>query len=121
MAAEEPVNTGRQTHEPSDVRATPILVTGLLLLLALVAVTLVLLPWHQEQVVTPTRPEAGPALLPQPAANLQAFRAAKTRRLEGYGWVDRESGIAHIPVERAVEILTQQAAGSSDGAAQSGP
>ena len=26
-------------------------------------------------------------------------------QLNGYGWVDRKAGIAHIPIERAIDIL----------------
>jgi hypothetical protein len=26
-------------------------------------------------------------------------------RLNGYGWVDRQAGVAHIPIDRAIEIV----------------
>jgi hypothetical protein len=36
----------------------------------------------------------------------------KVRRLHGYGWVDRERGLIHIPVEQAMELyLEREAAG----------
>jgi len=31
---------------------------------------------------------------------------AKERALESYAWVDRPSGVVHIPIERAMDILT---------------
>jgi hypothetical protein len=31
--------------------------------------------------------------------------AAARRRLESAGWVDRERGIVHIPIERAMELV----------------
>jgi len=31
------------------------------------------------------------------------WRAQRAARLNGYGWVDRSKGIAHIPIERAIE------------------
>lgn len=41
-------------------------------------------------------------------------RAAQRReeeriRLHRYGWIDRDGGIAHIPVERAMELLIEEA------------
>lgn len=40
-----------------------------------------------------------------PARDIGAFTAQKRRLIESYGWVDRERGIARIPVERAMAIL----------------
>ncbi|HEY9545216.1 MAG TPA: hypothetical protein VIR56_04365 [Solimonas sp.] len=34
--------------------------------------------------------------------------AAQRRRLESYGWVDQAQGIAHIPIERAMELQAQE-------------
>ena len=43
-----------------------------------------------------------------PAAEMAAFRSEKQQLLESYGWVDREHGIARIPIERAMAILARQ-------------
>jgi hypothetical protein len=32
-------------------------------------------------------------------------RAARLERLGSYGWVDRGGGVAHIPIERAMELV----------------
>lgn len=40
---------------------------------------------------------------PQP--ELAAYRAEKERSLHGFGWVDAQRGIAHIPIEQAMELL----------------
>jgi hypothetical protein len=32
-----------------------------------------------------------------------AWRAKQRQRLESFGWVDKEKGIAHIPIDRAME------------------
>ena len=45
---------------------------------------------------------AAPRLQIDPAADLQAYRAAQRRVLESYGWVDRQRGIVHIPIEQAM-------------------
>jgi hypothetical protein len=34
-------------------------------------------------------------------------RARRRERLESYGWVDREKGIVHLPIERAMELVAQ--------------
>jgi len=30
-------------------------------------------------------------------------KAGQQRRLHGYGWVDRDAGVVHLPIERAIE------------------
>jgi hypothetical protein len=35
-------------------------------------------------------------------------RERQQRVLSTYGWVDREAGVIHVPVDRAVELLLQQ-------------
>ncbi|WPB77300.1 hypothetical protein KYC5002_51020 [Archangium violaceum] len=30
-------------------------------------------------------------------------KAEQRKRLHGYGWVDRDAGVVHIPIERAIE------------------
>ncbi|MGZ5966505.1 MAG: hypothetical protein ACXWP4_02475 [Polyangiales bacterium] len=35
-------------------------------------------------------------------------RTAQEKRLHGYGYVDRGKGIAHIPIERAIEIVAKE-------------
>ena len=55
-------------------------------------------------------PIAGDVKLePLPANDIGAFRAQKERLLSTYGWVDRAHGIAHIPIERAIELAAHGA------------
>ena len=55
-------------------------------------------------------PNMSPAPDLQVASSLdyQEFRAAEEAQLHSYRWVDRESGIASIPIERAMEILADR-------------
>lgn len=55
-----------------------------------------------------TRPAAPPEprLQVDPRGDLAAARRQEAETLEGYGWVDRDAGIARIPIERAMEILS---------------
>ena len=37
---------------------------------------------------------------------LKRWRAEHDARLNGYGWVDRSKGIAHVPIESAIEAVS---------------
>jgi hypothetical protein len=53
-----------------------------------------------------TPPE--PRLITQPGADFSSMRAAEKEFLSSYGWVDRDKGIAHIPIGEAIDILAQK-------------
>ena len=36
------------------------------------------------------------------------MKAEDLGRLNTYGWVDRKAGVAHIPVDRAIDILAKR-------------
>ena len=40
---------------------------------------------------------------------LEAFRQEQADLLEGYYWVDEESGRVHLPIERAMELVVADA------------
>ena len=46
-----------------------------------------------------------PRLEPNPLAPRLALRAREDAVLTSYGWVDRNAGIARIPIDRAMELL----------------
>jgi len=43
-----------------------------------------------------------------PVSEQQAFRGEKQQQLESYGWIDRDHNIAHVPIERAMQMLVTQ-------------
>jgi hypothetical protein len=49
-----------------------------------------------------------PQLQVSPGADLNEFRAAEDTKLETYGWVDRQNGIIRIPIDRAMDLVSQQ-------------
>lgn len=53
----------------------------------------------------PAPPRAGPPLLVDQGAERRALEARGAARLQGYGWTDRDAGLAHIPIDRAVALL----------------
>jgi hypothetical protein len=54
------------------------------------------------------RTPSGPRLEPNPLAPRRAARAREDAVLESYGWVDRNAGIARIPIDRAMELLVEK-------------
>ena len=65
-----------------------------------------------QAVVTPAAPpiemSPAPELQVAPARDYQEMRAAEETQLHSYGWIDRQGGIAAIPIERAMELLAQR-------------
>jgi hypothetical protein len=61
------------------------------------------LPVETREVAQP-----GPRLQADPSQDLAAFRAEKRALIERTGWVDREAGIARIPIEDAMRLLAER-------------
>jgi hypothetical protein len=65
-----------------------------------------------QGVATPSVP--APNMSPAPdlqvasSRDYQQMRAAEEAQLHSYGWIDREAGIAAIPIQRAMEILASR-------------
>ena len=57
----------------------------------------------------------GPRLQADPEAELVELRAREDLILESYAWVDREAGIAQVPIGRAMELLVETADGGKVG------
>ncbi|MDQ2969604.1 MAG: hypothetical protein M3R62_01380 [Acidobacteriota bacterium] len=49
-----------------------------------------------------------PRLEDRPLALRTGLNAQEKARLSGYGWVDRNAGAVHIPIERAMDLLVQR-------------
>ena len=71
---------------------------------------------------TPPHPFQGPAPLLQtaPQPDRAAYFAEKRRLLDSYGWVDRQAGIARIPLDDAMKLMAARGA-AGPGAAASRP
>jgi nitrate reductase NapE component len=53
-------------------------------------------------------PMVQPRLAVEPGRALKAMRRQEQTRLKGFGWVDQEKGIVHIPIERAMDMLVEK-------------
>jgi len=116
-----PHSTGhRPGHELSDARARPIVLFGAGLALFVAAVFLAI-AWgfdamkaHFERDAAPPHPMAsepnpvGPRLQAAPEPARREHEAALRSRLASYGWIDREAGLVHVPIERALELVAAE-------------
>ena len=112
--------TTENGHEPSDVAARPVLIAALALAVILLVggMQLVLLRWFDRRLAAREAPPAPlaevrtppePRLLQDPRAALLELRAEEDAILHSYGWVNRDAGIVHIPIERAIDVLAKKA------------
>lgn len=51
---------------------------------------------------------AGPQLLTNEPMALQKQRADEAQRLQGYGWVNEQTGVAHMPIEQAKKLIVER-------------
>jgi hypothetical protein len=65
--------------------------------------------WLKSFFTLTSNQEVHRKVLAPPNPALQNLRVEEARVLGGYGWVDREKGIVHIPVERAMDLLVEEA------------
>jgi len=49
-----------------------------------------------------------PRLEEDERSQLNTFLAEQNHQLNSYGWVDEKAGVAHIPIERAMELTVQR-------------
>jgi hypothetical protein len=50
-------------------------------------------------------------VLSAPSAQLNDLHARETEQLTKYSYIDKDSGLVRIPVDRAMELFAQEAAG----------
>ena len=105
------------SHEVVDIKPKAALAfaLGILLMLAGVFAT-TLLVFDHFVLHTPSRPNPAtevnsfpePRLQIAPGQDLETMNEANRQKLGTYGWVDRTTGIARIPIERAMDIVVDQ-------------
>ena len=49
-----------------------------------------------------------PRLEQNERTELDGFRYGEEEKLNSYGWVDQKAGVAHIPIERAMQLIAQR-------------
>jgi hypothetical protein len=121
--AQGPADNVEVVHEESDVNVSAIIRYGIGLLV-IAAVLHVFLWWLQgtysrqnQRAQTQVYPLAAgqqdrlppsPRFQENPQQELQDLRARQKALLEGYGWVDRQAGVARIPIEDAMKMVVER-------------
>ena len=118
-------------HEESDVDVGAVLRFGAGLLVV-AAVAHLFLWWllgvygrQHERAQTQVYPMAAgrqdgrppaPRLQDNPQQELRELRARQESLLNGYGWVDKEAGVARIPIEDAMKMVVERGLPTREGA-----
>ncbi len=109
----------REGYETTDASIGPTLRAGVYLLAAMFLVSLVVAPlyWLYARRETATQPERATVLKASPPPGvfprlvesepraLAEFRAREDVLLRSYGWIDKDRGLARMPVDEAVRIV----------------
>ncbi|HEY3697949.1 MAG TPA: hypothetical protein VGK97_01370 [Spongiibacteraceae bacterium] len=102
--------------ESDDMNIGGVMIGGAILiamiLCAAVAAYFLLMHWHTPfagaNTNAPDWPIAGAPLLSEPRGEIERYRADKQLRLHSYGWVDKNAGVAHIPIDIAMQMLIEK-------------
>ncbi len=122
MSKHEP--HGHGGYEKTDADAGATIRAGLYILGTMFLTALVLVPMYhflgrreareQEPAATLLKadpnavPSAFPRLVTTEPAVLAEFRAQEDAFLTGYGWVEKDKGIARMPIDAAMKIVAER-------------
>lgn len=98
------------SHEPQGLASGRLALAGVILAAGtLLVLILCFFLWRSHVSRSPavaTYP-AQPRLQPRPARDLATFRREQKNE-DIWGWVDRQHGVARIPVERAMQLMARE-------------
>lgn len=115
----EPSGTTAALYETSDVGMKILAVAGAivfgLVIVALIAVFALTRVFYSSPRMQPQGGSPVETAVPPEAVELRAnplpawerYQTAAERRLNSYGWVVEEAGVAHIPIDRAMTLLLE--------------
>jgi hypothetical protein len=105
----------KRLHEPDDFMARRIVTLGGGLLVSVTLISAILLavlhtPRSAQRNATAAETDGVPAprLQMHPNGDYARYIDEKRARLNSTGWVDRERGIAHIPIEQAMNDVANE-------------
>ena len=115
-------------HEPTEIKIRPAILVAIGIVVLVVTVTTVLgglmsLFKTEEKALGLSSPalykdDAGqfpePRLQRNTTDDMAKFLDNERAGLESYGWVDRQAGIARIPIERALELMAERGLPTAD-------
>jgi hypothetical protein len=118
-----PVNNPDVKHETADVDVRSIVIFGVGLIVFCVGAFALLVGlfkyFDARETAQQGNPRPGinvdvrrlppePRLQAAPISDLQEMRDAEENIIGGYGWVDRSQGVVRIPVDKAMDLLSQR-------------
>ena len=65
-------------------------------------------PAHGDSVSQTFKENGAPMLEYDERGQFKDFLLKQEDQLNSYGWVDQKAGVAHIPIERAMELIAQR-------------
>lgn len=107
-------------HEATDASAfyVGLFALGLAVMIALALVFLTWLFWRFETFAEREDPvqnpmaanqlPPAPRLQAQPSVDLAKLRLEEDERLGSYKWIDQQQGIVQLPIERAIDLLSER-------------
>ena len=129
-----PPSASPSAHEGADLHIRNVVRVAALLAVAVVVSILILVLFfrHMEKIYPGRTSEAAPEVrdsqLPpiprlqtDPLRDLQAVRAVEDSHLDRYAWIDRQHGIAQIPIDRAMILWIQNYSAAPTPSAMSVP
>jgi hypothetical protein len=109
LAAGDQQENPTTAFEPSDWPLRPVALIYLAIPALLVISCFVLIAAYPNALPDVDRTirimPPGPRLQTDAEDDLQKFRANEERRLDTYYWIDKQNGIVHIPIEKAMKKL----------------
>jgi hypothetical protein len=114
------MNPQPHAHEEKDVDVPSMFLMALILFLSCALICLgiggimrfVSVQREVRQAPPRVAPMAGafpqPRVQVQPGLDLQKLRAAEDARLNSYRWIDRGTGVARMPIDRAIQLTIER-------------
>lgn len=129
QTAEDFARSQAAGHEVSDARTGFLLYSGVGIFILIVAsfagIALLLAlagagvadvsPVLEDDPASAAQLPPEPRLEQNPEVDSTRMIEEANAQLEGYGWVNKRAGTAHIPIERAIELLVEQGVGPLGG------
>ena len=91
--------------DQSDPRSAPTVLVGGVGLVLLAVIVLLLEVLHQRT----TQAELARKVVAEQPQELRQVQALQREQLNGYRWVDQGQGVVAIPLDRAIDLLVEEA------------
>ena len=119
----EPADKNKQTaFEKTDVNVRSVALIGAWIFIIVIATSALMIPYYRMverrlsgasslKTVSPAQntPELSEPLLEIDSSEAwRQFRLVSLKKASAYGWVDKDKGIAHIPVDKAIDEMLRK-------------